>query len=91
MLLINAFIRLIRDDRSSTPPELDRVITQKLEHLIKAEKEVLGPAMREYYDLFLYNRSGSLPCTEKGFHEIRNGDALPSKKNPYKVPFALRD
>jgi hypothetical protein len=47
--------------------------------------------MREYYDLFLYDRSGLLPCTTKGFHEIKTGDAMPIKKNPYKVPFALKD
>jgi hypothetical protein len=51
---------------------------------------VLGPVMMKYYDLFLYDRSGTLPCTGKGFHEIRTGDALPIKKNPYMVPFALR-
>jgi hypothetical protein len=80
-----------RDDESSEPPELNKVIMRKLEPLIKAEKQVLGPMMREYYDLFLYNRSGSLPCTEKGFHEIKTGDALPIKKNHYKAPFALRE
>jgi len=46
--------------------------------------------MLSYYDLFLYDGSGALPCTEKGFHEIKTGDVLPIKKNAYKVPFALR-
>ena len=78
------------DDRASAPPELRTVIMGKLEHLVKAEREVLGPVMMEYFDLFLYDRSGSLPCTGKGLHEIKTGDALPIKKNPYKVPFALR-
>ena len=49
------------------------------------------PVMKEYYDLFLYDPSGSLPCTTKGFHEIRTGYTLPIKKNPYRVPFALKD
>jgi len=31
-----------------------------------------------------------LPCTTKGFHEIKTGDALPIKKNPYKIPFTLK-
>ena len=69
---------------------LNKVIMRKLEHLVKAEKEVLGPVMMKYYDLFLYDRSGLLPCTGKGFHEIKTGDALPIKKNPNKVPFVLR-
>ena len=50
---------------------------------------MLGPVMKEFYDLFFYDRSGMLPCTTKGFHEIKTGDALPIK-NSYKVPCALR-
>jgi len=32
-----------------------------------------------------------LPCPNKDFHEIKTGDAAPTKKNPYKVPFVLKD
>ena len=76
---------------SSAPPELEGVIKGKLEHLVKAEREVLVPVMKKYYDLFLYDRSGLLPCTTKGFHDIKTGEALPIKKNAYKLPFALED
>ena len=31
-----------------------------------------------------------LPCTNKGFHERKTGDAAPIKKNPFKVPFVLK-
>jgi len=78
------------DREASIPPSLEEVIMRKLTHLVKAERDILGPVMKEFYDLFLYDRSGMLPCTTKGFHEIKTGDALPIKKNPYKVPFALR-
>jgi hypothetical protein len=47
--------------------------------------------MYEYVDLFCNGREGVLPCTIKGFHEIKTGDALPVKKNPYRVPYALRE
>jgi hypothetical protein len=40
-----------RRDESSIPPEPNKVIMRKLEHLVKTEREVLGPVMREYYDL----------------------------------------
>jgi hypothetical protein len=46
--------------------------------------------MNEYYDSFLYDRSGMLTCTIKCFHENRTGDTLPIK-NPYKLPFALKE
>ena len=73
----------VRDtSESSAPPEIEEVIKGKLEHLVKAETEVLVPVMKEYYDLFLYDRFGLLPCITKGFHEIKTGDALPVKKNP---------
>jgi len=75
---------------SSTPPELKKIIMEKLGHLVKAERKALEPVMSKYYDFFLYDRSGALPCTPKGFHEIKTGEALPIKKNPYKEPFALR-
>jgi len=52
---------------------------------------VLVSVMKEYYDLFLYDHSGLLPCTYKGFHGIKTGEALPINKIPYKVPFALKD
>jgi hypothetical protein len=32
-----------------------------------------------------------LTSTTKGCHDIRTGDALPIEKNPYRVPYALRD
>jgi len=77
-------------DEASIPPDLRKVITNKLTHLVKVERDVLGPVMTDYYDLFLYDQSGMLPCTGKGFHEIKTGDALPIKKKPCKVPFTLR-
>jgi hypothetical protein len=70
-------------DEASIPPDLRKVITNKLTYLVKVERDVLGPVMTDYYDLFWYDRSGMLPCTVKGFHEIKTGDALPIKKNPY--------
>jgi len=49
------------------------------------------PVLDSYLGLFCNDKEGVLPCTTKGFHEIRTGDALPVKKNPYRVPYALRD
>jgi hypothetical protein len=62
----------------------------KLKHLSPTEKKTLS-VVDEYADLFCNERTGVLPSTTKGRHEIRTGDALPIKKNPYKVPYALRE
>jgi hypothetical protein len=47
------------------------------------------PVVNEYLDLFCNDKEGVQPCTTKWFHEIRIGDALPVKTNPYRVPYAL--
>jgi len=57
---------------------------------VKAERDVPGPVMTEFHDLFLHDRFGMLSCTAKGFYEIKTRDALPIKKYPYKVPLVLR-
>jgi len=49
------------------------------------------PFMNEYLDLSNNDKEGVLPCTITGFHEIRTGMALHVKKNPYRVPNALRE
>jgi hypothetical protein len=59
------------DGRTSTSHELEPVIMSIVEHLVKAEGDVLRPVMREYYVQFLYDSSGLLLCTGKGFHEIK--------------------
>jgi hypothetical protein len=62
----------------------------KLEHLSPAEKHTVLSVINEYLDLFCNEETGVLPNTTKGRHEIRTGDALPIKKNPYQVPYALK-
>jgi hypothetical protein len=66
-------------------------LEQKLAHLGAKDSQILIPLMYECVDLFCNDREGVLPCTTKGFHEIRTGDALPVKKNPYRVPYTLRE
>jgi hypothetical protein len=71
--------------------EVEDELNLKLNHLTKQEKQALFPVIKEYLDLFCNEKTGVLPSTTKGCHEIRTGDALPIKKNPYRVPYALKD
>lgn len=71
--------------------DIEEKIREKLGHLRQEEREVLLPVVNEYIELFCNEQSGVLPCTTKGRHEIRAGNALPIKKNPYRVPYALND
>jgi hypothetical protein len=61
-------------------------LERKLEHLSPVEKQTVLPVIEEYLDLFCNEETGVLPSTTKGRHEIRTGDTLPIKKNPYRVP-----
>ena len=72
----------IREDNST---ELER----RLAHLVAEDRQILMPVLNEYLGLFCNDIEGALPCTTKGSHEIRTGDALPIKKNPYRVPYAI--
>jgi len=66
------------DREASIPPSLEEVIMRKLTHLVKAERDILGPVMKEFYDLFLYDRSG-MP---RVFMKLRQGTPYQSRKIP---------
>jgi hypothetical protein len=63
---------------------------EKVHHLHPKERVMMISLLEDYIDLFA-DEIGRLRCTNMGCHEIRTGDALPIKKNVYKVPYALRD
>jgi hypothetical protein len=49
------------------------------------------PALLDYQDLFKKTEDGIIPRTDLGLHAIDTGDARPVKRNPYRIPYALRD
>lgn len=51
----------------------------------------MRPALLDYEDLFKKTEDGMIPHTDLGYHEIDTGDARPVKRNPYRIPYALRD
>jgi len=84
-------VNSIRGNNSTVLAEVQAELEQRLAHLFAENRQILMPVLNEYLDLFCNDIEGVLPCTTKGSHEIRTGDALPIKKNPYRVPYALRD
>jgi hypothetical protein len=84
-------VNLIGGNSSAELAEAQAELQRRLAHLVTEERQILMLVMNEYLDLFCNNKEGVLPCTTKGFHEIRTGDALPVKKSPYRVPYALRE
>ena len=81
----------IRGNNSTELATVRTELDRRLAHLVAEERHLLMPVMNENLDLFCNDTEGVLPCTTKGHNEIRTGDALPIKKDPYRVPYALRE
>ena len=87
----NSRVNVIRRNNSSELAEVRTELERRIAHLAIEDSQILMPVLDNYLDLFCNDKEGVLPCTTKGYHEIRTGDALPVKKNPYRVPYALRE
>ena len=81
----------IRGNNSTELAEVRAELERRLPHLVAEDRQTLMPVLNEYLDPFCNDIEGVLACTTKGSHEIRTGDALPINKNPYRVPYALRE
>ena len=83
-------VNSIRGNNSTELAEVRAELERRLAHLVAEDRQMLMPVLNEYLDLFCNVIEGMLAYITKGSHEIRTGDALPVKKNPYRVPYALR-
>ena len=81
----------IRGNNSTELAEVRAELERRLADLVAEDRQILMPVLSEYLDLFCNDIEGVLPCTTKGSHEIRAGDALPINKNHYRVPCALQE
>jgi hypothetical protein len=59
-------------------------------HLKGEDRSMLEVALRRYTHLFYRLKSEELGCTGQVEHSIETGDARPIKKNPYRIPHALK-
>jgi hypothetical protein len=65
------------------------ILKENLNHLNQEEKEVIKHILCEYQHLFKKTKGVTFSCSSYGCHEIKKGDALPVKKQPYRVPMHL--
>jgi hypothetical protein len=61
-----------------------------LSHLNPQEKEVMDPVLLKYRTVFHDAEDRHFKGTDLVEHRIFTGDARPTRKAPYRVPFALR-
>jgi hypothetical protein len=77
-------------DVAVAPGKFEECLHEKLTHLRKEEQKVLGTALRQYKHLVYGLGSMRLGCTSQVKHSIDTGSARPIKRNPYRIPRALK-
>jgi hypothetical protein len=66
-------------------------LKEKLTHLDKKDRSILEGVLQQYKHLFYgLGSSWELGFTSQIEYSIETGDARPIKKNPYRIPHALK-
>jgi len=86
----NVEINHVLRDVKIAPQKFEEYLQEKLAHLKHAERRTLEPVLRRYKHLFYGLGSNQLGCTSQVEHSIETGDAKPIKRNPYRIPHALK-
>lgn len=70
--------------------EFEKFLDEKLGHLQGKDRRLMIAVLRKYKHLFYVEGSPEIGCASEVKHSINTGDALPVKKNPYRIPHALK-
>ena len=68
-----------------------RYLDSILGHLRKTERAVMEPVLTKYMNIFQNDERNQFKGSNLVEHRIVTGDAKPTRKAPYSVPFALRE
>lgn len=77
------------ENKKSSANNVSNEIRDKLKHLSKQEYRVLWPVFQKYMRIFDEPKS-AIGCKNKVRHKIDTGDHPPIRKNPYRLPHALK-
>lgn len=72
------------------PAKFKAYVRDKLAHLSPADRKVMEPVLHRYAHVFHDEERNDFKSTDVVQHRIETGDALPIRKAPYRIPFALR-
>jgi len=70
--------------------KFEEYIQGKLSHLKRKDRDILENVLWQYKHLFYGIENKELGCTSQVEHSIDTGDAKPIRKNPYRIPHALK-
>jgi len=83
-------VNTVRRENTAKQGDFDKYLQKKLAHLEGEDRSMLEAALRRYEHLFYALKSEELGCTSQVEHSIETGDARPIKRNPYRIPYALK-
>jgi hypothetical protein len=69
--------------------DFEQYLGEKLQHL-RDNRRILEVVLRKYKHLFYGLGSTKVGCASQVEHSIDTGDARPIKRNPYRIPHALK-
>jgi hypothetical protein len=69
---------------------LNKLLLGKLDHLTSENRQHNEPILRKYAHVFHGEDTNDFKATHVTEHQIFVGDARPTRKPPYRTPFALR-
>ena len=72
------------------PAKFKAYVRGRLAHLSPEDREVLEPVLYRYAHVFHDEEKNDFKGTDLVQHRIETGDAMPIRKAPYRIPFALR-
>jgi hypothetical protein len=72
------------------PAKFKAYVRDKLAHLSPADRKVMEPVLNRYAHVLHDEERNDFKSTNVVQHRIETGDALPIRKAPDRIPFALR-
>ena len=83
-------VNIVNKEVSAKQNSFDKYLREKLAHLKRKNRGLLETVLRQYEHLFYGLNSEELGCTSQVEHCIETGEAKPIKRNPYRIPHALK-
>jgi hypothetical protein len=83
-------VQRVENGKIQNKQPFQEYLEKELDHLQGRDRQILETVLRKYSHLFYGFENTDIGCTSQVQHAIDTGDARPIKKNPYRIPHALK-
>ena len=83
-------VRQGRPESARTKPCVKKLLHGMLDHLTSEDRRHIEPIVIKYAHVFHDENENDFKCTNVVEHQIQVGDIKPTRKPPYRTPYALR-